>query len=502
MKKTLLFFVACICLAMNAQAQTGVVRYTDNTQYNKAFHKMIPTSDGGVLVVGGAGYEGIACKFSSNLNMIWSYSMDSIFFRDVIETNDGNYVLYGDLMRANVQNDPICVVKLNPSGSVLFEKHYYDPNTGTGLTSVGLCEGSGSDQGFLLFGGACMAGQYILKCDVNGNIVWEKNNIGAGAGAVMDLIVDGNDYVGCFSYSNSSMLHAGIFRLNAAGALTASRGFYSANTMQYLTNSVVKLNSGNFALVTPFASGMGLAVYNVDPAFTSVTCNQIAFSSAVYMSGFFATATDDLVICGSYSTGAGTAMKVNAVSGTIAFANYTATVSAGFASGMQLSNGDYAFCGSKGYLGGVLAEVSPSGTGLCSSLSYQPTSSAYTFTNNAMSISQVTLGAGISSYSYTFDPITFTSNSLCGNVSTEELPEQTEQFSAFPNPAQNTITVSADEMAIETIRILNIAGQEIQQISTQGQKTVTLDLSAIASGVYFIEINSADQKMIRRIVRE
>jgi Secretion system C-terminal sorting domain len=64
------------------------------------------------------------------------------------------------------------------------------------------------------------------------------------------------------------------------------------------------------------------------------------------------------------------------------------------------------------------------------------------------------------------------------------------QFSFYPNPANETITVNTNADA-NTITITDALGREVVRVQTTGTQTV-IDLSSIAAGTYFMNVISAN----------
>ena len=52
------------------------------------------------------------------------------------------------------------------------------------------------------------------------------------------------------------------------------------------------------------------------------------------------------------------------------------------------------------------------------------------------------------------------------------------------------------------VRVLNLAGQVIQQHNMQNQSQLSLDLTAQPRGVYFVELRTSDKVVTRKLMRE
>jgi len=65
-----------------------------------------------------------------------------------------------------------------------------------------------------------------------------------------------------------------------------------------------------------------------------------------------------------------------------------------------------------------------------------------------------------------------------------------------PNPTTGIITISA-QTTIETVEIYNIAGSLVMRQAHVGTTTISLDLSDLADGMYFVKVN--DGKAVKVI---
>ena len=70
----------------------------------------------------------------------------------------------------------------------------------------------------------------------------------------------------------------------------------------------------------------------------------------------------------------------------------------------------------------------------------------------------------------------------------------------YPNPAKENITIDLGEAENATIRLVDILGKEILLKSGQSGQ-VSLNLSSLSSGVYFVEINSKGVSVREKVVK-
>jgi len=86
-------------------------------------------------------------------------------------------------------------------------------------------------------------------------------------------------------------------------------------------------------------------------------------------------------------------------------------------------------------------------------------------------------------------------------VGIEEVIAEKFNVQLFPNPAKNTLTISANEH-ISQISFLNILGQEVLTISTKQASKMDLDIRSLQSGVYFVRALIGEEWALQRLVIE
>lgn len=78
--------------------------------------------------------------------------------------------------------------------------------------------------------------------------------------------------------------------------------------------------------------------------------------------------------------------------------------------------------------------------------------------------------------------------------------EKGAEISMYPNPARDFIHISAEGMSA-TITVLDVTGRAMMVEQAQG-KQVSLDVSDLAPGIYFVDIVSADKRVSKKLVIE
>ncbi|AXG69323.1 pregnancy-associated plasma protein-A [Kordia sp. SMS9] len=88
-------------------------------------------------------------------------------------------------------------------------------------------------------------------------------------------------------------------------------------------------------------------------------------------------------------------------------------------------------------------------------------------------------------------------------LSTAELPALDTLISMYPNPAQNEITIAANEgILLENITIIDINGKVVKSVTLKNQIQNRIDINDISSGVYFVNIRTNTGKtVIKKLIK-
>ena len=71
----------------------------------------------------------------------------------------------------------------------------------------------------------------------------------------------------------------------------------------------------------------------------------------------------------------------------------------------------------------------------------------------------------------------------------------------YPNPASNTLNINSSR-AFKNIRIYDIAGAEVMNVQGGTGIIMSVDISSLSSGVYYVSFNYGDQIVVRKLVKE
>ncbi len=77
---------------------------------------------------------------------------------------------------------------------------------------------------------------------------------------------------------------------------------------------------------------------------------------------------------------------------------------------------------------------------------------------------------------------------------------ENDLFSIYPNPTSGNLTIQFNDQSIESVSMVNLLGEEVLKNKIRKLNKVTLDISQFSDGVYYIRLNSKDNKYIRKLL--
>ena len=85
-------------------------------------------------------------------------------------------------------------------------------------------------------------------------------------------------------------------------------------------------------------------------------------------------------------------------------------------------------------------------------------------------------------------------------IDVDEVSVEKLAFHAFPNPVSNELVLRAEE-TLETVRIFDMLGRLHATYRVDGQKSITIDMSNLHSGIYLVEAKSANKINTKKILK-
>lgn len=76
------------------------------------------------------------------------------------------------------------------------------------------------------------------------------------------------------------------------------------------------------------------------------------------------------------------------------------------------------------------------------------------------------------------------------------------EFSVHPNPTSNFITIQSNTEDTYSVKITNVLGQSVLSTIMKTSNKMMIDLSGLASGVYFISLTKGNSQTVKKIIKE
>ena len=75
-----------------------------------------------------------------------------------------------------------------------------------------------------------------------------------------------------------------------------------------------------------------------------------------------------------------------------------------------------------------------------------------------------------------------------------------EAINIYPNPASNQLTIENTNSLIRSIRLYDLSGKTIQKVSNINQYQITIPLSEVQQGLYFISVTCDEGVLTKKVI--
>lgn len=489
------------------------------------------TSDGGFISTGytstfGAGNNDIYLLKTTSIGTIqWTKIFGSPYADNgnfVVQTSDGGYAIAG--VTNSTGGEYISLIKTDPSGTLTWSKVYGSATSGSDASAASLLQTS--DGGFILAGytsnyGAGSDDFYLLKTDMNGNIVWTKTYGGGmndDAYAVAQTYDGGFIIAGTTSSFGNSMGDILLVRTDANGVVLWAKT-YDSNLTDAMESGLSVNETGDHGYIiagslTSSSDGVNAVLIRTDMNGTIQWAN--VFNNEADGSDMIFTSARQLADGGVIATGyiddftSGYDQFFLVRTGTAGNLLWTKTYGS---DAMDIANYvDQA--GDGGYILAGLTTASPGNK----YLSVVKTDTGGNTSCNVF-VSSISLRTDITINAQDMMPVVSTGGmahtasvattsggvqlNVCGFFGIGNLTNQDNKVTAFPNPSSSNVTIQlADEVPNPVLMIYDIAGTLVLQTTFTGEQIV-LDRSDLPSGMYFYRVlNNNDLVGSGKIIME
>jgi len=86
-------------------------------------------------------------------------------------------------------------------------------------------------------------------------------------------------------------------------------------------------------------------------------------------------------------------------------------------------------------------------------------------------------------------------------VGVSEINSNDLNFSLSPNPASTQINLYSDQL-ITQVKIINLLGQQVYSSSFHHHKQITIDVAVLPAGVYIVETDDKENRVLKKFVKQ
>lgn len=501
-----IFFIAFICISFKSFSQVSNFSVYHNGELNKIEN----VSSGGYITTGKDSLQGQQCvRWGAGFNQIWSFKLPNNGFIPtaclVIEANDGNFYLSA---YSSVNNGSLTVFKLSSSGVLLWQKTYTGSAVNFGLYAPTISKGAGNDKGFIFGTGSCSLSNAIVKCDENGNIVWQKSfntPLSTGVTTCSSILTEGNHYIVSSSYNVKSLL---TFKLDSLGNVITHTAYKYNEAAQIFPLKLIKLQETNgYALIARCNNSNNQIQYVV---FFNSSLNITSFNELTVPYQEFtlfdicAVEKGNVVINGiifdsnkSYAP----IIKVSSQGNLIWYKTaHTANENNLFYPyfeyhGLATKNNMILSVGRSMTEGSVVSMLDTAGQGICEERPLTLTNVHRTLVQEFSNLSGYgsTALVNTANYACTYQ-VPFTKTLICGTMpnSVEAIQNLADEFQIFPNPANEQLQLKSLHPNAEPshIDILSLDGKIIYQSTFEN--SMKIQTCNFANGIYILSFKNKD----------
>lgn len=458
---------------------------------------------GGYIDSSGVQKDFYLIKTDINGNPLWYKTYGRSSYDDpttIIQTYDGGYLIAGRTL--NLSNPSIVystMIKTDTNGDTLWSKLYSDTISSVGMSSVI----QGNDSGFVAVGGNSF-GRYILKTDVNGNILLNKK---IGSSGILNSLEKTNDegYIVAGGYFGDVI----IIKIDSALNPTWSKkygGIYfdQPNCIKQTPDSgyiivglsqVTQLGDYNIYIIRTDINGDTLWTKNYDKNLG----DDIAASVEPQSDGSF-------VIHGEINSlfYSGIFFKIDSIGNIIWAYNFNQAITCRTNvkrcndGGFIIGSNSFVFGGSDAYL----IKTDSNGQSNCNQnsiildeVSMLTTVASVTVTSAANNIDVTPIQLSI------VNGGTFTT--LCSTVQINET-NSNDNFEIYPNPnSSGFLNIVLNKIITKAVvEIYNVFGKKILEQNISQESNLKINLKNISSGVYFVKVLDGEKYYCKKLIVE
>jgi hypothetical protein len=452
-------------------SQTYFQKVYQSSPFEQEGQDVLPMPDGGYLI---AGYTTNSTQYDCNVyiiktdaagNLVWTKNYGGIrpdFPYHMIPTADGNYFLIGFSQSYSSGDADIYLLKINPSGDLIWSKTYGGSGNDYGKDII-----QTSDGNYLIVGWSnspSMADQNanLIKIDPAGTVIWNKSYGGSNDdfGHSVQQCADGGFIMLGQTFSYGAGGDAYLVKTDASGNMSWEKTFGGS-----LSDEGVYVNAnndGSFTFVIRDSSNVGKHI-DIRVVKTDASGNQI------WSKTYGSTEKDTPKMIQPTSDGG---YIIAAISRSFGWINPDMWI-------LKLnSGGDTTWTR---HYGGVNNE--------------------HCYVVRELADGSYIAVGKTASYGPDMDPIFLKLNSTGGlTIGTKELSVLSGSAKLFPSPAHEVLTVDLGNFKAKKLTITDMLGREVYQRYCKEEQLVSIDINEKIQGTYILKMESETETITKKFI--
>lgn len=463
---------------------------------------ILQTTDSGYVILGinsdtlNAGLNDIyLIKTNSFGDTLWTkiYGTSQLDYAyKIIQTSDGGFAFCG------VSESNTILIKTNDVGDTLWTKKYLSSN----YFSMAHSLKQTSDGGFILAGEVCTISPntdfLLMKTDIAGNLQWAKKYGGIGLERAFSVFeINGSGYIlSGFSQSFSPMNDEFyVVRTDLNGNLLWSK-IYGGNGTD-IPYCMHNTNDGGFIMAGISSSFNGnnqdIYIMKIDSIGNLIWSKDYDISLYDYANFLSQTNNNGFVVSGGINIGGVNfspfILKLNSSGNTI----WSKTIDTNYIAycGIQTNDNGYAFLTKRcdPISCGLSLHKTDSLGNACIQNSISPNNISHTtFESVPATISDTSSFFDTSSLNLSIGSRGYISQ-ICSPLSAIQSMNNKYELNIFPNPYSSQTNIQTNiSFHNATLTFFNIFGQSVKQINNISGQTITLDRDYLSNGLYVVQL--------------
>jgi hypothetical protein len=472
----------------------------------RGFENIIRTHDNGFACVTTNGL----LKLDSETGLQYyktSSSAASADFKLLTQTADSGYII-GTRINYQDPTELTTIAKFDKNGNYFWSKKYTFPSN-TSIQTHDITKAH--DNGFYILASGCVGSPIIIRCNENGDIIWQKSSNFPYANKILN-------------FSESAMIIAGVniendqnhklwvSKIDTSGNIQWSKS-YDNNRVNFVQN-IQKNGSNEFSVLitsqdnTSFISNATSTLIHLNSEGVILSASAISSGEHTgyhYMHGLAGTADQGRIFTGTInlmSPGTKIVFAKTDNNNNIQWARYFGNITlnnAGTNEGIQVfesENSFYIF--SRNEDGLAIGKIDGNGTGFCDYEAITMHSNRTEFVTSVITLdiynSNFSCEQTLMNFSEEIPELTI----HCADVSNVSDNLQDEEIHCYPNPTSGQITIEANH--IQQVLIYDMTGSLKKNLTNIETSVLNVNISDLPKGSYVFRIVTIDGISVRKII--